>query len=219
MAFNRNLRWGRVIWSLFVTWYLINFSYNFFTSTIPERSEIPIAFFIVLVVWMVLEYYFESPYFQSGLVSYSGLIKSSVSFFFYINGIYAVADFAFLHWTQIPVWYPFINIIGLFLFSWGVFIRLKTLFELLLLKNKLYFNCRSFQYCRHPRLLGTFIQILAIPIVFSSYLAIILSVSIGFLLIYQEVQIEEKLLLKEYKDVYKNYQTHTPLFLPRITRK
>ncbi|MEO0132541.1 MAG: methyltransferase [candidate division WOR-3 bacterium] len=218
-TFNKSLRWGRLLWCLFVTWYFINFSYNFFSSVIPDRDQIPIIFFILLILWMVIEYYFESPYFQSGLVSYSNIIKTFISFFFYLNGSYAIADYTFGHRTQLIKLYPFLNVFGLLLFSYGTFVRLNTLFELLFSKDKLYFNRNCYRYCRHPRLWGTFVQFLAIPMVFGSYPGIILSSTLGLFLIYRQAQLEENFFLKEYKEQYQAYQLQTPFFIPFFRKK
>jgi protein-S-isoprenylcysteine O-methyltransferase Ste14 len=214
----KKINFWRLVWTLFVTWYFINFSRNFFNSLTSEKALIPIIFFIILVLWMAFEYYFTSPFFQSGIVAIHGWLKLLFSLFFYVMAIYSIADYISLHWTQVSIAYPYLNIAGLIVFIIGVLIRLTTLFQLLNQTQNKFIRSGLFNVCRHPRYLGTILQIIAIPLVFSSYLGLIASLSIGLLLIYLEMQTEEQVLLKQYRDEYVEYQKHVLFLFPDLTR-
>jgi len=218
MVFIRTFRFGRLIWTLFVTWYFINFSRNFFSSLVPDAIQIPTIFFIILVLWMALEYYFGSPVLQSGIVINLPPVKHLFALFFYANAIFCIADFSRLHFTQISFLYPYINIIGLVLFTIGVLLRYFTLIELLRLPANKLPKSGIFQTCRHPRYLATIIQIISIPLVFSSYLGLILSLTIGLFLAYKVMRAEEQSLTKQFKEDYINYQNNVPFIIPKLSR-
>lgn len=218
MALVRTFRFGRLIWTLFVTWYFINFSRNFFSTLVPERMQIPSAFFIILVLWMAFEYYFGSPALQSGIVSHLPIVKNLFTFFFYANAIYCIWDFSSLNLTQLNFLYPYLNIIGIIIFTIGVLLRYFTLIELLRLPANKLPKSGVFQTCRHPRSLATIIQIISIPLVFTSYLGLILALTLGLFLIYKLMQSEEKSLIKQYKEEYINYQNNVPFIIPKLSR-
>jgi protein-S-isoprenylcysteine O-methyltransferase Ste14 len=167
---------------------------------------------------MALEYYFGSPTLQSGLVINLPAVKHLFALFFYANTIFCIADFSRLHFTQLPFLYPFINIIGLILFTFGVLLRYFTLIELLRLPANKLPKSGIFQTCRHPRYLATIIQTISIPMVFSSYLGLILALTIGIFLIYKIMQSEEQSLIKQYKEDYTNYQKNVPFIIPNLSR-
>lgn len=214
----KKLNIGRLLWTLFVTWYFINFSRNFFPSLLTERTQIPVVFFFILVSWMAIEYYFTSPLWQSGLVAFRSIYKLLFSLLFYAGTIYCIADYSSLHFTQLSFAYPYLNIAGLIVFTIGVLIRLLTLFELYNQPENKLPKSGSFNVCRHPRYLATLLQIIAIPLVFTSYLGLLINAIIGIVLIYKLLYIEEHLLLKKYPDEYLQYQTHVPFIIPKLSR-
>ncbi len=209
---------GRLLWTLFVAWYFINFNRNFFPSLISERTQIPIIFFIIMILWMAIEYYFASPLWQSGMISFHSIYKLLFSLLFYAVTIYCIADYASLHITQISFAYPYLNIAGIIIFTLGVLIRLLTLFELLNLPPNKLPKSGTFNTCRHPRYLGTLLQIIAIPLVFTSYFGLIIYLVFGMTFIYQLINIEERAFLKQYKDEYLQYQQNVPFIFPRLSR-
>ncbi len=218
MKFTRTFHFGRFLWTVFVFWYFIIFSRNFFSSINPDRSPIPVAFFMILVLWMAIEYYFSSPLFQSGIVKPAFLERSLFSIYFYATTIYCIADFVSLRWTQINFAYPYLNIIGIIIFTIAVLIRFFTLIELLRLPAQKLPKSGIFQVCRHPRYWATILQTIAIPLVFSSYVVIILAVTIGLYLIFREMRAEEKILLKNFQDDYLFYQKNVTFLKPRLSR-
>ncbi len=218
MAFIKTFRFGRFLWTAFVTWYFINFSKNFFGSLTSDRIQIPVIFFLILVLWMAIEYYFSSPLFQSGIVKPVFFERILFSIFFYATTIYCIADFTTLHWTQVNFAYSYLNIIGIVIFGIGVLLRYFTLFELLRLPAQKLPKSGIFQVCRHPRYLATILQTIAIPMVFSSYLGIILALFLGLYIIYREMRAEEKILIKNFQDEYTFYQKNVPFIIPKLSR-
>jgi len=218
MTFIRTFRFGRFLWTIFVTWYFINFSRNFFSSLNPDLSQIPTVFFLVLVLWMAIEYYFSSPFFQSGIVKPLFFEHNIYSVYFYSTTIYCIADYTSLHWTQIRLTSPILNIIGIIIFTFGVLLRYFTLIELLRLPAHKLPKSGIFQVCRHPRYLATILQTIAIPLVFSSYLGLLLAMIVGFYLINREMRAEEQILLKDFPDDYLFYQKNVPFIKPKLSR-
>lgn len=218
MTLTKKLNFGRMLWTLFVAWYFIIFSRNFFPSLLQERTSIPIIFFIILVLWMAIEYYFVSPLWQSGIVQFHSITKLLFSLLFYGVTVYCIADYATLHKTQIGFAYPYLNIAGIVIFFIGVFIRLLTLFELLNLPVNKLPKSGSFNVCRHPRYLATLLQIIAIPLVFTSYLGLFINIIIGLVIIYRHIHLEEQLLIKQYKDEYIQYRNNVPFIIPKFSR-
>lgn len=217
MRLVKNFRFGRLIWTLFVTYYFINFSRNFFEDAIPEKAIIPSVFFFIFVSWLAFEYYFGSPFFQSGLVEMSPLWRGFFALFFYPFFAFCVADFIWLHWGQLNL-YPAINLIGILIFLLGVLLRIYSLFILLSLPEKKFIPKGIFKACRQPRYLGTMIQLIGIASVFSSYLGIILTIFIGFSLILIEVRYEDKVLAEQFKTEYINYAKNVPVLIPKFKR-
>lgn len=218
MTLIKNFRFGRFIWTVFVAWYFINFSRNFFSSLVPDQAKLPIIFFLILVLWMSIEYYFGSPFYQTGIVAIPVLERIFFSIFFYANAIYCIADYSRLHWTQLTFLYPYLNIIGLVLFTIGVLLRYYTLFELLKLPTTKFPRSGLFNVCRHPRYLATIIQVIAIPMVFNSFLGLIIGLTIGLFLIYREMRAEEKILTEIFKEEYQQYQNNVPFIIPKLSR-
>ncbi len=217
MALIKKFNLFRLLWTLFVTWYFFNFFRNFFNSLNQSQSTIPIFFSIVLVFWMAVEYYFGSPFFQSGLVTIPHSIRFSFSIFFYLLVIYSITDYVSLNKTQIPLSYPYLNILGILLFIIGTVFRWITLFEILKSSSNKIIKSGTFNLCRHPRYFATFLQSIAVPLIFNSYLGIFISVTLGLGLIYQQIKIEEKALYALYPKDYDTYKKYVPLFFPKFS--
>jgi len=216
MPLNRTFRLGRFIWTLFVTWYFINFSRNFFNSLTPDMSKIPALFFLFLVLWLAIEYYFGSPFLQSGIVSPPSLARIIFAIFFYGNLVYCIADYSYYHWSQLTL--PFINIIGIIIFSIGILLRYYTLYELLRLNPHKFPKSGIFNACRHPRYVATALQTISIPLFFSSYLGFLFSVFIGLPIIYFEIKDEERNFAKRFSEEFTQYKMHVPMILPKLSR-
>ena len=102
-SFIRRFKTGRFVWTVLVTLYFFVFFTNFFRDAIPDRMTLPVLFAYIFVLWLSFEYYFGSPFFQSGVVEHSALWRGIFAFFVYPFLAYLGADFIWWHWTQMPV--------------------------------------------------------------------------------------------------------------------
>lgn len=218
MALIKNFRFWRLLWTLFVVYYFINFSRNFFDDAIPEKAMIPTVLFFIITIWLAFEYYFGSPFFQSGMVEMRTVWRGLFALFFYPFACFCIADFVWLRWTQLWFLYPVINIIGLLIFIFGVLLRIYSLFIVLGLPDKKFIPKGIFKISRHPRYLATFIQLIGVGLALSSYLGLILAVIIGLPLIWLEIRYEEKALAEHFKTEYISYQKSVPILIPRFRK-
>ena len=218
MKFIKSFRFWRLVWTVFVTYYFINFSKNLLNDAIPDKAAIPTILFFIITVWLAFEYYFGSPFFQSGVVEMLPLWRGFFALFFYPFVCFCVADFVWLHWTQLNFLYPVINILGLLIFLVGVFIRLYSLFIVLRLPDTKFVPKGIFKVCRQPRYLATIIQLFGIALTLSSYLGLILAIVIGIPLILAEVRYEEKTLTEHFKSDYIGYSKSVPVLIPKFKR-
>ncbi len=230
-SFILQLRTGRLLWTILVTFYFIVFFTNFFSDTVPELRIIPLLFAYTFVLWLAVEYYFGSPFFQSGFVAPSPLWRGVFAFFVYPYLGYLAADFIWWEWTQIPINYLITGIPGLLLFGLGVYLRLATLFSVLgiaqikteageiVFPPRRFLNTEWQKLCRHPRYLAIFIQLLGAALVFRSWGGLVLTVFIGLPLILVQARYEERLLVQALKTEFTVYAGVTPFLFPRLTGK
>ncbi|MEO0070765.1 MAG: hypothetical protein ABIK39_01580 [candidate division WOR-3 bacterium] len=222
---------GRFIWTVLVTAYFLIFFTNFFSDTIPDRLVIPLIFSYSFVLWLAVEYYFGSPFFQSGIVEPSPIWRAFFAFFVYPYLGYLGADFIWWHWTQLPVPNYISGILGLLIFGFGVYLRLATLFSFLriiqikpgsdqvLIPAKKFFNLKWQRFCRQPRYLATLIQLIGAAFAFNSYGGLILTLIIGFPSILIQARYEEGLLKLQLKADYEEYSHSVPLLIPKKVLK
>jgi protein-S-isoprenylcysteine O-methyltransferase Ste14 len=218
MKFIKNFRFWRLVWTLFVTYYFINFTRNFFDDAVPQKATIPTILFFILTVWLAFEYYFGSPFFQSGQVEMLPIWRGFFALFFYPFAGFCVADYVWLHWGQLDFFYPVINILGILIFSLGVLLRLYSLFILLKMEEKKFSPIGIFRILRQPRYLATMIQLIGIALALSSYWGLIFAVGIGLPLILAEVRYEEKVLVHHFKTEYINYTKSVPVLFPKFRK-
>lgn len=230
---NSQPRLGRVIWTVLVSVYSLIFFCNLFRDALGDSGLIQCIFSAVFVVWLGIEYYFGSPFFQSGLFGHSTLWRGLFACFVYPYIGYAAADFIWWHWTQVPVPRVISGSMGLFVFVTGTGLRLFTLFETIrilqpgqpvpdssqitrpVISGKRLVRLRLQQLCRHPRYLATLIQLLGIALVFRSWGALVLSLLIGFPLILIQARYEDALLRERLGADFEAYRQRIPLLLPR----
>jgi protein-S-isoprenylcysteine O-methyltransferase Ste14 len=232
-SYIKRFKSGRFIWTLLVTIYFLVFFTNFFRDAIPNRMTLPVLFAYVFVLWLSLEYYFGSPFFQSGVVEHSALWRGIFAFFVYPFLAYLAADFIWWHWTQIPV--PFVGTggLGLVVFGAGTYLRLGTLFDLLgiaqvkppargskeetlVLPEKRFVALRFQKLARHPRYLATFIQLVGAALVFRSWGGMVLAVAVGLPLLLVQARYEDAHLREVLKNELKGYAESVPAFWPRF---
>lgn len=210
----KHIKFWRLVWTVFVVLYAFTFFRNLFTDANPDNRMIPIVFFTMMVLWMAVEFYFEMPFFQSGLVNERSLYKVWFALFFYPFLAYCVADFTGLGWTQIRFLAPVISYLGIGLFIAGSIFRLYGLLQIKTKAGKRLWRTKPFSYSRHPRYFATVVQIFSIPLVFSSYLGILLALVIGLPIILKEVVLDDRRLSELYKPDYDSYKQTIPLLLP-----
>lgn len=213
------IRWKRLIWDLLVTLYFINFFRNLFRDALPNQPLIPTFFFISFTLWMAVEYYFGSPFFQSGVVEASQLWKNLWALFYYPFLGYCTADFVWTKWSQMGPLSPYVNFLGLAVFLFGIVLRFDTLRTVLSVTGDKLVRRGLFRRSRHPRYLATLVQVLAVPLVYSSWSGLLLALAIGIPLILVQVKDEEARLRTRYKDNFVGYQQTVPILLPRLGRR
>ncbi|MEO0108663.1 MAG: methyltransferase [candidate division WOR-3 bacterium] len=214
----RAIRWKRLVWTLLVTFYFINFFRNLFRDALPGLSWLPLLFFIPFTLWMAVEYYFGSPFFQSGLVEPSQLWKGLFALFYYPFLAFSVADFIWLHWGQITRVVPYLNILGVLIFLLGSYLRLATLRTLMRAVPGRLVHHGLFRIVRHPRYLGTLVQLLAVPVTFSSWLGLVICLAIGLPLVLKQIAVEETRLTENLGDELAAYRNLPALIPFRIRR-
>jgi len=220
-------RTGRFVWTVLVSLYFGVFFTNFFADAVPERMVVPLIFAYLFVLWLAVEYYFGSPFFQSGVVEPAPLWRGVFAFFVYPYIGYVVADFIWWRQTQFPVPHYVFGILGLLIFGFGVYIRLATLFGLIKIAQikpntgEVVFSPRRFlelkwqKICRHPRYLGTLVQLVGIALIFCSWGGLLLVGVLGLPLILIQVRYEEKALAPILKSEFSQFQQVAMLF-PRF---
>ena len=218
MPFWKRIRWGRLIWTVLVTFYFVCFFRTLFSDAMPGKALIPIIFAIAFTVWMAVEYYFESPFFQSGVVEPSQLWKSLFALFFYPFLGYCTADFVWTRWTQMGPLTPWINILGILVFAFGSVLRLDSLADLVRSPDNRLVRSGLFRFSRHPRYLATLLQVVAVPLVFSSWSGVLLALALGLPLMLLEIRNEEARLLARFPEDFANYQKTVPALLPRFRK-
>ncbi|MGQ9677879.1 MAG: methyltransferase family protein [bacterium] len=221
---------GRFIWTIVVSLYFLVFFTNFFVDAMPEHRAVPLICAYLFVLWLAVEYYFGSPFFQSGVVAPPPVWRGVFAFFVYPYILYVNADFIWWHWTQIPVNHLITGILGLIIFGGGIYLRLVTLFGLIRIaqvkpgSGELVFPVRRFlelkwqKICRHPRYLATLMQLIGIGLVFRSWGGLILVLMLGLPLILIQAHSEEKALAQILKSEFQQFRRVAMLF-PHLVRK
>jgi len=232
-SYVKQFRLGRFVWTVLVALYFLVFFTNFFRDATPKSMALPVVFAYVFVLWLSLEYYLGSPFFQSGVVEHSALWRGVFAFFVYPFLGYLGADFIWWRWTQIPVPVAVTGFLGLALFGIGTYVRLGTLFDLLkiaqvrppargskeetlALPEKKFVALRFQRLSRHPRYLATFIQIFGAALVFRSWGGLVLTVVVGLPLLLTQARYENAHLRDLLRSEMKNYTESVPEFWPRF---
>lgn len=217
----KDIKTGRLFWTIFVVLYGITFSKNFFSDAVGDNASIYIIFAVVFIIWMGIEFYFGFPFFQSGILrEENSFLKGLFGFFFYPFLGFCIADRIGFSWSQIKFISPFFRFLGFLIFLSGAVLRLYTLQYIVKSRSyKTLLKHPPYKLCRHPRYLATFLQVMGISLVFSSYLGIILGMGIGLPIILKEAQWEEKVLLKIYKGEYRIYKEKIPMLFPFLAKK
>jgi protein-S-isoprenylcysteine O-methyltransferase Ste14 len=194
---------------------------------------LPALLAYVFVLWLSVEYYFGSPFFQSGVVEHSAFWRGAFAFFAYPFLAYVGADFIWWHWTQIPVPFAVTGLLGLLVFGLGTYLRLGTLFDLLriaqvkppargskeetvVLPEKRFVGLRFQKLARHPRYFATFIQLVGAALVFRSWGGLVLALLPGLPLLLVQARHEDAHLRDLLKTEFGTYSQTVPAFWPRL---
>jgi protein-S-isoprenylcysteine O-methyltransferase Ste14 len=225
-------RTGRLVWTVLVTIYFLVFFRNFFADALPVGYALSLVFACAFVLWLAVEYYLGSPFFQSGVVEASALGRGVIAFFVYPYLGYVVADRVWWHWTQLPLPPVVAWVLGMLLFGAGVYVRLVSLFDLVRLarvpagrkqgrgrpqEHRLTAQ-RLQRLCRHPRYLATLLQLVGAALVFNSWGGLVLVVAIGLPLVLLQVRHEDRGLSAMLKGDFRSYADRVPLLWPRLRR-
>lgn len=119
--------WKRLLWVLFVCLYAALFFYNCLKPF--ANWLIPYIFTMCLVVWLAYEYYNRNLFFQSGSIPdvlYFWLPRALFALFFYSTLVIGIATIIWWQKNQIG-FYPFINIIGLGILIYSIYLRRTAL--------------------------------------------------------------------------------------------
>jgi protein-S-isoprenylcysteine O-methyltransferase Ste14 len=230
-------RYTRLLWTVLVTFYFLVFFVNFFRNAAPATGLLPTALAVALVGWLALEYYFGSPFFQSGLGEPHALLRGAFAFFVYPYFGYLAADYIWWNRTQLPVPAAMSGPVGLALFGIGVYLRLVTLLGYLralqpagvtasrgrgqagpqTFERRLV-ALREQRISRHPRYLATFIQLVGAALVFRSWGGLVLVAGIGLPLILLQARSEDRYLSSTLKSEFADYAGSVPFFWPLLRR-
>ncbi len=225
-------RLGRFIWTVLVAFYFLVFFRNLLQDALPGGQVLPLVFAWCLVLWLAIEYYFGSPFFQSGVVEHSAFWRGVFAFFAYPLLGYVAADFIWWHWTQIPVPAVLAGVVGLLVFGLGTYIRLATLFDLLRIvrvkpgskggavgqvtvPERQFVALRFQQLVRHPRYLGTLVQLVGAALVFRSWGGLVLVLLLGLPIVVQQVRYEDGQLERLLKGEGKEYMSRVARLWPQ----
>ncbi len=225
-------RLGRLVWTVLVTFYFLVFFRNFLSDTLTGSLLVPVLYAYLFVLWLAVEYYFGSPFFQSGVVEPSALWRGVFAFFVYPYIGYIAGDFIWWHWTQVPLPPLVLGIVGLGVSGIGVYIRLGTLFGMSNIDSsarpgpaqrgfpeKRFVALRFQRYCRHPRYLAILIILAGAALTFNSWGGLVLAGVLGLPLILLQVRHEDRLLKALLKTEGKRYFDQVPRFWPRLRSK
>lgn len=232
-------RYTRLIWTVLVAAYFVVFFLNFFRDAAPATALFPLLLSFLFVAWLSLEYYYGSPFFQSGVVESSAFWRGAFAFFVYPYFGYLAADFIWWRWTQLPVPGAVAGIVGLGLFGLGVYLRLSTLLGLMrvavlktgpgpkgrpvvvsvTIPEKRFVGLRLQRLSRHPRYLATFIQLLGAALVFRSWGGLVLALAFGLPMILVQAAFEDRRLRDSYRSEYSAYSAAVPFFWPAPVRR
>ena len=222
------LRLGRLVWTLLVTFYFLVFFRNFFADAAPDHNLTPTVLAYIFVLWLAVEYYLGSPFFQSGLVEASPLLRGVFAFFVYPFFGYLAADSIWWHWTQIPLPVWAVAPVGFLAFGAGTYLRLRALYDIVRTnpshppnrrtQEPRVVNLPTQRLCRHPRYFATMLQLVGAALVFRSWGGLVLTAAIGLPLILLQARYEDNRLRKALKQDARRYFEEVPFFWPGVGR-
>jgi len=233
------LKFGRLLWTVAVTFYCGVFFRNFLVDAGSGRAGtwgivLPVTAAMLLLLWMGVEYYLAAPFFQSGIVEPSRFLRTLFAFFVYPFVTYVVADYFWWKWTQFPFLSMPAGLLGLLVLGTGSYFRLASLLALVRATSRQSRKERLGhaavaradtlsqlplqRLCRQPRYLGTLLQLLGIALAFNSWGGLVLAAGIGLPLIWVQAREEDVRIGKSDPDGHNRYAARVPLLIPRYRR-
>jgi protein-S-isoprenylcysteine O-methyltransferase Ste14 len=208
---------------------------GFFRDAAPGRELLPLGFSWLFALWVAVEYYFGSPFFQSGISRPSSIWRIAFALFVYPFLGYVVADFVWFQRPHAPVVAVLAAVMGLVAFCVGTWIRLEMLVALLRAARqrsggnavrakaaefgqvpfRRLIGLRFQRLCRQPRYLGTLMQLLGAALFFRSWIGLVALAAIGFPLIVLQARSEDLRLSAGLGDEWTDYRESVPLLVPR----
>lgn len=161
----------------------------------------------------------ETQLFQTERSDWYFVISASLVFFSALG----VTLWDFLVLREMVFLFDLVNVFGLVLFLVGVSIRLvakRTLgkyysYGLRTLRGHKIVKHGIYKYVRHPISLAVIIYGIAIPIFFESLYGFLLILGLVPCIIYR-IRIEERMLVEEFGDEYREYMKKTKKMIPKV---
>ena len=179
-----------------------------------------ILFSVIFIVFLIIELrIFTKQRLSSGNKSDAG------SLIFIIFGIFVplVTSFilAYLGIGRLPT---FVSYIGLVFVILGFVLRQRSIIVLgefftpviSIQKNQKLIQYGPYKYIRHPSYTGLFLEIVGVGLFLSNWLAIIIILILLFPSLIYRISIEEKVLVKAFRNEYTSYQKRTKKLIPFI---
>lgn len=143
---------------------------------------------------------------------------------FLIALFYATIDFVEYHFTRMIAAEPYIIFIGFSLFiiscgiRWWGFNSIGPYFNprVAVYQNHQLITSGAYRNIRHPLYLGSLISFMAIPVIFSSWGALLIMVLATIPALVYRIRVEEEFLLQYFGDSYREYMQHTSRLIPGI---
>ncbi len=184
-----------------------------------------IAFFTVYLLWSTV---FEALIHQEPeeYIIQEGDHKSYLylQLTFMLALFFATIDFIGLHYTRIQFGEPYIIYLGFALFIASCLIRwwgFKSIGKYSSPRVAIYRRHKlivtgAYQNIRHPLYLGSLLSYLAVPLVFSSWGALVIIILTTIPALVYRIKAEEELLLSHFGEAYLTYSRATKKIIPGI---
>lgn len=181
-------------------------------------------FIIVWGIWILSEVYFLGQR-RSKSKGTSELDKNSLKIIWITIIISIFMGVLLKNITLLPIsGYQYISYIGILLIVCGIFIRviaIRTLgryftVDLSIQNDQKIVKKGLYKYIRHPSYTGSLFSFIGLGVSFNNWLSLIVIVIPIFISFLYRINIEEKVLLKQFGSEYIEYQQSTKRLIPLI---
>ena len=138
-----------------------------------------------------------------------------------LTSIIIIFVLAYFGIGRLPTFVSYIGLIfvilGFVLRQWSI-ITLGNFFTpvVVIQKNQKLIQSGPYKYIRHPSYTGLFLEIVGVGLFLSNWLAIIIILILLFPSLIYRISIEEKVLVKAFRNEYTSYQKRTKKLIPFI---